>query len=139
MLVALLLSLGLIAGGYEVPLGGFVASLLRLPSGAILQPDPLLFFVLFFLYVSVYWAILNLLPIYPLDGGQIARQLLVVFGSREAVKHSLILSLGAAVLVAIRGFTLGDTYLGILFGMLAYSSYTALQPLIGSGGYRRPW
>lgn len=127
--------------GREVPLGGFVADYLPLPqAGVQVQPLSLQLFVVFFLYASIYWALLNLLPVYPLDGGQIAREAFLMFGRGDAIRLSLILSVVTAALMAIWGFQQGDHYLGILFGMLAYSSYTALQTYTGyGGGFGRGW
>ena len=38
------------------------------------------------------WGLLNLLPIYPLDGGQIAQQIFVLTNPQDAIRQSLILS-----------------------------------------------
>jgi Zn-dependent protease len=40
-------------------------------------------FILYLLYVNIVWGLVNLLPIYPLDGGQIARQLFFVVESAD--------------------------------------------------------
>ena len=53
--------------------------LAQLPLDPNLGPEPMVTFLFFFLYVSVYWALLNLLPIYPLDGGQISRELFLLW------------------------------------------------------------
>jgi Zn-dependent protease len=98
--------------------------------------------------VNLYWGILNLLPIFPLDGGHVSRELCgKVWGSRGrriSLKISFVLAL---VLVAYallcemdrRGmgagvthelpwwFPRGGFFTAILFGMLAYSSYQLLQ------------
>ena len=85
-----------------------------------------------FAYVSIYWAILNLFPIYPLDGGQIARELFLLRRNSHALRNSLVLSLGCAAAVAALSLMRGDTYMAMLFGMLAYSSYMSLQSVIGN-------
>ena len=54
-----------------------------LPSGFMVGPaevvgTPLLtVFIAYILFASVAWGLLNLLPVYPLDGGQIAREVLL--------------------------------------------------------------
>ena len=83
---------------------------------------------------SIWWALLNLLPIYPLDGGQIAREVFTLSNPREGIRFSLILSIVAAGSVAVWGFMDNQTFTGIMFGMLAYSSFMALQAYMG-GGY----
>ena len=52
------------------------------------------------LHVNILWGLVNLLPIYPLDGGQIARELFTLGNPRAGIIQSLQLSAGAAVLVA---------------------------------------
>jgi len=56
------------------------------------------------LWINLYWALLNLLPIWPLDGGQITRELLGAVTPRNAVRLSLQLSIGLAALLALYGF-----------------------------------
>ena len=92
-------------------------------------------FIVFFLYVSIFWALLNLMPVYPLDGGQIARELFLLGGSRQAIPHSLILSIVVAVGLALWGFQRHESFMGIMFLMLAYSSYMTLQQYRGQGGF----
>ena len=48
---------------------------------------------------------MNLLPVYPLDGGQIARELFTLGNPRNGIIQSLQLSVGAAVLVAAYALT----------------------------------
>lgn len=80
------------------------------------------------LWVSIFWGYLNLLPIYPLDGGQIAREILLKASPRDGIRHSLMLSIFTAILVAVTALVqLGDLFAALLFGYLAYSSYATLQ------------
>jgi Zn-dependent protease len=83
---------------------------------------------LFFLAApSVYWALLNLVPVYPLDGGQIARELFVRFGRRDALRESLSLSLFCAIGCALYAYSQGEPMMAMLFVSLAVSSYQLLQ------------
>jgi membrane-associated protease RseP (regulator of RpoE activity) len=85
---------------------------------------------------SIYWALLNLVPVYPLDGGQIARELFVMFGRRDALRESLGLSLFCAIGCAVYAYTAGQPMLAILFVSLAVSSYQLLNMGQFGGG---PW
>jgi len=86
------------------------------------------------LWVSILWGILNLAPIYPLDGGQIARELFLMANPRDGVRQSLVLSMIAAVAMAAVAWLLWSSpYSAIFFAMLAYESYAALQSSIGRG------
>jgi Zn-dependent protease len=90
--------------------------------------------VFFLLYVNIAWGLLNLLPIYPLDGGRIARELFTLGNPRTGIVQSLQLSAGAAVLVAVYALTRQSIFMTIMFGMLAYGSFQTLQAY--RGGWR---
>lgn len=85
------------------------------------------------LQVNILWGIVNLLPVYPLDGGQIARELFTLGNPRQGVAQSLQLSIGTAVLLAVYAITRQNFYVCLMFGFLAYSSYQALTM------YRNHW
>jgi len=88
------------------------------------------------LFINILWGIVNLLPVYPLDGGQIAREILVAANPHEGIKQSLMLSIFTAACLAVVGLALWKSlFVTLLFGYLAYSSYTTLQ----SYGRRGPW
>jgi stage IV sporulation protein FB len=84
--------------------------------------------------IGVFWGVINLLPVFPLDGGQATRALLMLLGLRDSTRWSLQLSVLTAVIVAVcAAVYLHDFYLGLFFGFLAYSSYMALQFYGGPG------
>lgn len=98
------------------------------PSGNRFLPSQELdLFVQVFCWISVNWALLNLLPVFPLDGGQIARNLFLMFGGYQAIRNSIVVSLITAGVVALWAFQHDSRYMGIMFMMLAYSSYQLLQ------------
>ncbi|QEG30475.1 Peptidase family M50 [Gemmata obscuriglobus] len=96
--------------------------------------------------VNLVWGVLNLLPVFPLDGGQVCRELCGQFSGPRGKRISLKISFGCAILVvaysifcvmdtrgAGAGFTnqlpswaLGTVFTAILFGFLAYQSYQLL-------------
>jgi len=84
------------------------------------------------LWVNIFWGLMNLVPVYPLDGGQIAREVLVAKDPWEGVVKSLWLSVIVGAAVALVSFgVLHDRFLGILFGLLAFSNFMAIQNLRG--------
>lgn len=94
--------------------------------------------VYFMLQLNIYWGLVNLLPVYPLDGGQIARELLSMHDSRRGVRRSLVLSIatGAVVAVGVLVWRQGDGFfMAAMFGMLAYSSYQTLKAYDQSRGW----
>lgn len=88
------------------------------------------------LFANLVWGILNLIPVYPLDGGQVARATCKIFDPHNGLRISLSLSFGVAVLVAVVGFMQSDQFIGIFFGFMAYSNYQMLQH---GGGFGRGW
>ncbi|MEM9352154.1 MAG: site-2 protease family protein [Planctomycetota bacterium] len=84
------------------------------------------------LYVNIFWGLINLLPIYPLDGGRVSRELcLLGRNTRAGMDISLKISIVAASLMAVYGLRHG-LYVTLLFGYLAYSSYQTLARYRGS-------
>jgi membrane-associated protease RseP (regulator of RpoE activity) len=83
-------------------------------------------------FICVFWGLVNLLPIYPLDGGQIARALFLRLSPSDGIRQSMLLSIFAAVGMAVYGYVrMGDLYVALFFGYLAYASFIALQNYIG--------
>ena len=132
---------GLIIVGVQL-LGGSVANnylfgLLPLPTSATLPFGgfTMSIFLTMMLWVNVFWGLINLLPIYPLDGGQVARNVLLMYDPIGGVRKSLWLSVIAGGLMALAGFVLfRSMYTALLFGILAFQSYQALHNRFG-GGY----
>ncbi len=137
--LAALVAVGLKLSGYSLLFGvPYLEEVLPLRDGQLITSLPIMAFLYFLLLPSIFWALLNLLPVYPLDGGQIARELLSLYNPHEGVRNSLILSTVVGGIVAAYGLTNGDMMLGMMFGMLAFSSYQILQAYSGRGG-SGPW
>jgi Zn-dependent protease len=91
------------------------------------------------LYVNIFWGLVNLLPVYPLDGGQVAMQLFMMQDSYGGFVRGLQLSIGAgiaAVIFFLWAMGAEGWYPAMLFGSLAASNFMALQQIQGGGGYR---
>ncbi|MEM7346752.1 MAG: site-2 protease family protein, partial [Chloroflexota bacterium] len=85
------------------------------------------------LWVNIFWGLINLVPIFPLDGGQVARELFIKADPWGGVRKSLWLSVISGATVALVGFVyLNSIYMALLFGLLAFQNYQMLQ----SGGGR---
>jgi membrane-associated protease RseP (regulator of RpoE activity) len=125
--------------GYAVPNPlPFIHYFDFLKKGESLQSISLGFaaFIGAFVLVSIGWGLLNLLPIYPLDGGQISREVFTLSNPREGIRFSLILSIAVAIGVAVWFWKQDDKFAAFMFGMLAYSSFMTLQAYLASGGGR---
>jgi stage IV sporulation protein FB len=124
--------------------------LTRLPD----WPDWTLELLTQLVWINLMWGLVNLLPIWPLDGGKISRELCQEFMS-NGVKVSLIISLITAALFSInsvvgylKGQSLipylptGSVFSAIFFGIFAFTSWQMLQQLQaggGGGGSGRRW
>ncbi|HWB08884.1 MAG TPA: site-2 protease family protein [Pirellulales bacterium] len=80
------------------------------------------------LFVNIFWGCINLLPIYPLDGGQISREVLKHFNPATGVRQSLLISIftagGMAVVMLAK---LGDLWVALFFAYFAVINYQTLQ------------
>jgi membrane-associated protease RseP (regulator of RpoE activity) len=140
------------------PGAGFLLYGLVMTMERAVQPDSLgrlaFFAIEFLIWINLYWGILNLLPVYPLDGGQISRELWQWILPENGARLALGLSIVVAGLLAVNALQIerteqalpildripyvnqaGGLYLALLFGMLAFYSFQALQV----EGRRKPW
>lgn len=86
------------------------------------------------LAINILWGVLNLLPIYPLDGGHISRELLTLGSNpRAGIVRSLWLSVSTAAIVALFGLMRGSIFMALMFGYLAYLNYRSIQAYEGYG------
>jgi Zn-dependent protease len=108
-------------------------SLERIPGamdGAPVDSPGLYAMLVFYLLPSIFWALINLLPVLPLDGGQIARSFVMMQGGD--ITTALWISVIAAGLTAAYGMSIGQTYIAIFFLILGVSSFQALQQVRSS-------
>ena len=119
---------------------------LGLPAGDVAAmglvhapPNPLVVMtVSFLIFINLMWGLLNLFPIWPLDGGQISRDLCEALSPDWGLTRSLGISMVIAGLLALHCFLveigqqlvplqIGSAYTAILFVILAVQSYLLLQ------------
>ncbi len=90
------------------------------------------------IFINLLWGVLNLLPIWPLDGGQITRDVCESVSPAGGLKFSLGLSLVTAGLLCINSIMAmngrpflplktGSLWSTIFFGMFAVQSFQLLQ------------
>lgn len=104
--------------------------LIPLPAGALLPfgGTILNFFVSLLVWANVFWGVLNLIPVYPLDGGNVSRHIFLQVDPLDGVRKSLWLSVIVGTLLALAGFFLWrNVYMAVFFGLLAFQSYQSLQ------------
>jgi stage IV sporulation protein FB len=81
--------------------------------------------------LNIFLNLLNLVPIYPLDGGQIARQVMIKVDSFNGIRNSIILSVVCSILLALYGLSSGSQFMAIFFGFMAWSNYQSLNAYNG--------
>ncbi len=81
------------------------------------------------LFVNIWWGLINLLPVYPLDGGQIAQTICVALNPWRGLGVSLTISCAVGAAVAALALLQKEVFLAVLFGMLAWQSFQLLQSL----------
>ncbi|MCI0380514.1 MAG: site-2 protease family protein [Gemmataceae bacterium] len=103
--------------------------------------------VMMLIFMNLFWNLLNLLPVFPLDGGQIMREICTGIAPRSGLRLSLGLSFVIAGLIAVySGIVrakpelpyppLDPTFNIILFALLAFES---LQLMMAVERERRHW
>lgn len=80
-----------------------------------------------FKWINLIWSLFNLLPIYPLDGGQITREILRWWNPWNGVAVSLVISLVAGGVAAYYLFQTGQTMAAVMLAALAFDNFQALQ------------
>lgn len=117
------------------------------------MPNAYVYIALAFLaLINITWGLINLLPVFPLDGGNIARVLLTrnapYDGELRFFALSTVTGSVAALVFIVLAFT-GSGWLGaaVLFGLLAYQSFSLRKQIAAQGGSpdgeedsaRQPW
>src|SRR5207237_6639106 len=91
--------------------------------------------------LNIFWGLVNLLPIWPLDGGQICRELCQKYRGRNGVRISLqisVLTAGAFAVLALIEYANGkplvpmlsfgqSLFSAIFFAIFAFTSWQLLQ------------
>ncbi len=89
--------------------------------------------------INIWWAFMNLLPVFPLDGGQIAMQLFTMRDPHGGMVRGLQLSIAVGIGVAILSLTMmgrSGWFTALLFGSLAFSNYMTYMQIHSQGGNR---
>ncbi len=106
-------------------LGGILFVLLRI-FGPVTVPY-LDFIVYEMLWVNIGWGIINLVPILPLDGGSIMRNLYHWLRNPYDERTPLKISIGFGILAFIAALYFRQLYLALLVAYLVYRNYMSLR------------
>lgn len=90
------------------------------------------------LWAAIFWNFVNLLPVYPLDGGQIARAWFERKSATAGLVRSLRISMYTGAAVGVASALTGSMFTAMLFGSAAFSSYQSLAAYRGDAPRSRP-
>jgi stage IV sporulation protein FB len=85
----------------------------------------------FYVLISVWWPLFNLLPVYPLDGGHIAQHVAAIVRRTDGQYEAHLIGAIVGVAVAWWLYTRGSPINAVLFLSLAMSNFQALQQRSG--------
>lgn len=99
------------------------------------QSNPYLaYFLTQLIFINVIWNLINLIPVFPLDGGQVAQALFVrangVAGYRQSIMMSMFLAGATAIYVAVQW---KNPLFVFFFAYLAFQSYQLWQAVRHQG------
>ena len=83
-------------------------------------------------WVNLFWGLVNLAPVLPLDGGHVCREVCISMSPSRGMNWALIVSIATGAAICGGFFMIQYPYGGILFGLLAVQNYMELQQ-------RRAW
>lgn len=109
------------------PMAGFALFFLSYFLLTVIPPHKTLLVYAFevALNVNLFWTVLNLLPVFPLDGGHLLKIILESVLGIRGVKFAFFVSMLLAVVIGLYFFIIQQILMGALFFMLAFESYRA--------------
>lgn len=84
-------------------------------------------FLWYLFWISIVWGLFNLLPIYPMDGGHIAREVCNILFQRNGIRYSLFFSMFISVILLVLSLRWGSFFTAVLMGYFAYQNYQELS------------
>jgi Zn-dependent protease len=92
------------------------------------QPDDLRRFLFMLSFINIMLFVFNMLPVYPLDGGQIFQSILWFFMSRS---RSILIAAGVGLVCAVVGgawaVLVGDIWLVVIAAFVAFQAFNGLR------------
>lgn len=111
--------------GAGLLLGGVAWGITQIPMPELNPFGRLALYYL--LVVNVFWSILNLLPILPLDGGSVMRSLVHIVKGRADDRLPRQISVAVAAAAGVAAFVTGNTFGAIFAAYLGVTNYQAMR------------
>jgi Zn-dependent protease len=100
------------------------AYMIKLSLGHSLSLPPVMTYALnITIYANLFWTIINLLPVLPLDGGRLMGIICEAIFGFKGIKIGIFISFLFSVLLAIFFFIIQSLFAGCLFLLFAFESY----------------
>ena len=99
----------------------------RLAAGKLIDSPALSAMAFMYIQPSIHWALLNLIPVWPLDGGRFIHSLIQLNGG--SIVTTLKLGVVTAGLMAFLAFSSEMTFLLFMFLILGWNNFQAVQQL----------
>lgn len=120
------------------PAAGFVlygltwlASVFALPwvpaAESELLRQAVVYTVVQMVWVNLWWGLVNLPPVLPLDGGRVSAAVCQAINPREGAVWAAWISVGAAALATVYLWRIGQTYAGMMFLFLGVQAWLGLS------------
>jgi stage IV sporulation protein FB len=114
---------------FDGPLFGFLlfgicGALLHIPSVAASPFAPV---IALMRLVNLFWTIVNLLPVLPLDGGQLLRIVLERIFGLKGFKYAVLVGLVVSLGISLVCFLYQQFFIGALFFLLAFQNYDTIR------------
>ncbi|MCH9609811.1 MAG: hypothetical protein S4CHLAM45_08960 [Chlamydiales bacterium] len=92
-----------------------------------IENEMLNFAVRFTFVANLFWTIINLIPVLPLDGGHLLSIILEAIFGFKGIKMAIIVGLVVAIGISIFFFAMGMFLIGALFLILTFESFRSLR------------
>jgi stage IV sporulation protein FB len=111
------------------PIAGFLLFLIAYTvyRNMEIESQSVLFLIKFAFVANLFWTVINLVPVLPLDGGHLLSIILEGIFGFKGVKIAIICGLVIAVSISIFFFVAGMFLIGALFLILTFESFRSLR------------
>ena len=82
-------------------------------------------------WINLFWGLMNLLPVYPLDGGQVCSELLNARSSRRGLLWTCRVGMTTGAVAALFFIKQEMPFAGLMFGAIAWDNYQKSDRLQG--------
>jgi stage IV sporulation protein FB len=111
------------------------ALFLQFDAGHTVPSMYMLATIWFLIIINLFFGLINLLPVIPLDGGRISEILFMLHNRRAGRRRAYIVSLVTAGLAAIFFFQRESLFMAVIFAMCGFQSYQMLQMMHQQASY----